>query len=170
METIDDIVREMRKDITDGSVGTWADFGGEIARAYADRIEKAHKREQEDAIAATVVAAAKSASEVYEPHIQSARVGNAARMREALKEILEIASPISTGDDDDPVERIAQIAEAALAEPVLNCEVGTPEEQMERHDKFCEEAIVKCGNVSTYGCILCFACWAQMPYKKGEEK
>jgi hypothetical protein len=52
----------------------------------ADRIEAAHKREQEDAISATVVAAAKSASEVYEPHIQSAQVGNAAKMREALSD------------------------------------------------------------------------------------
>ena len=45
-ETIADIVAEMRKDIADGTVGIWSDFGGEIARVYADRIEAAHKREK----------------------------------------------------------------------------------------------------------------------------
>ena len=44
-ETISDIVAEMRQDIADGTVGIWADFGGEIARCYADRIEAAAKRE-----------------------------------------------------------------------------------------------------------------------------
>ena len=46
-ETIADIVAEMRKDIADGTVGIWSDFGGEIARCYADRIEAAAKRERE---------------------------------------------------------------------------------------------------------------------------
>ena len=44
-ETVADIVAEMRKDIADGTVGIWSDFGGEIARSYADRIEAAEKRE-----------------------------------------------------------------------------------------------------------------------------
>ena len=44
-ETIADIVAEMRKDIAEGTVGIWSDFGGEIARRYADRIEEAHQRE-----------------------------------------------------------------------------------------------------------------------------
>lgn len=43
-ETISDIVAEMRQDIADGTVGIWADFGGEIARCYADRIDVAHRR------------------------------------------------------------------------------------------------------------------------------
>ena len=46
-ETVADIVAEMRKDIAEGTVGIWSDFGGEIARSYADRIEAAWKREQE---------------------------------------------------------------------------------------------------------------------------
>lgn len=41
-ETIADIVAEMRHDIADRTVGFWADFGGKIARCYADRIEAAH--------------------------------------------------------------------------------------------------------------------------------
>ena len=47
-ETIADIVAQMRHDIADGTVGIWSDFGGEIARLYADRIEAAEKREIAD--------------------------------------------------------------------------------------------------------------------------
>ena len=43
-ETLADIVADMRKDIAEGTVGIWSDFGGEIARSYADRIETAHRR------------------------------------------------------------------------------------------------------------------------------
>ena len=43
-ETVADIVSDMRQDIADGTVGIWADFGGEVARGYADRIEAAYKR------------------------------------------------------------------------------------------------------------------------------
>ena len=46
-ETIYDIVAEMRQDIADGTVGMWADFGGEIARGYVNRIEAAAMRERE---------------------------------------------------------------------------------------------------------------------------
>ena len=46
-ETVADIVAEMRQDIADGTVGMWADFGGEIARGYVNRIEAASARERE---------------------------------------------------------------------------------------------------------------------------
>ena len=42
-ETLAEIVADMRKDIAEGTVGIWSDFGGEIARSYADRIEVAHR-------------------------------------------------------------------------------------------------------------------------------
>ena len=44
-EMVADIVAEMRSDIANGTVGIWADFGGEVARGYADRIEAAEGRE-----------------------------------------------------------------------------------------------------------------------------
>ena len=44
-DTVADVVDEMRQDIANGTVGIWSDFGGEIARSYADRIESAHKRD-----------------------------------------------------------------------------------------------------------------------------
>lgn len=43
-ETVADVVAAMRQDIANGTVGIWSDFGGEIARSYADRIEAAHRR------------------------------------------------------------------------------------------------------------------------------
>jgi hypothetical protein len=87
------------------------------------------------------------------------------KLRESLKEILEIVSPISTGDDDDPVERVAKIAEAALAEPIRNCDIGTAEEQYKRFRDMCFntncEGLVKHNTLSEYAFK-----WAQMPYKK----
>lgn len=96
------------------------------------------------------------------------------KIREALNEILEIASPISTGDDDDPVERIAQIAEAALAEPVRNCEVGTAEEQSKRFKSYCDSKVCKRRVCHSYGYEVlfhheCFAIWSQMPYESEEK-
>jgi hypothetical protein len=117
METIDGILREMRKDmprVIDAIV---------ILRNYADRIEAAHKREQEDAIAATVVAAAKSASEVYEPHIQSEPVGNAAKMREALEKVVEIAKrEWNAFRETSAMYEMHEICTAALSAPPRNCD------------------------------------------------
>ena len=69
----------------------------------------------------------------------------------------------------------AQISEnkIALAEPLRNCDVGTAEEQMRRWWEFCKmrDSCDEC-LCHKKSCIitLCFAHWAQMPYKKGEEK
>lgn len=54
----------------------------------------------------------------------------------------------------------------ALAEPLRNCDVGTTEEQMERHYIFCSRNI-KCHPHSNK-CMMCYANWSQKPYK--EEK
>ena len=43
-EEMSDILDEMREDIADGTVCMWADFGGEIARGYVNRIEAAFNR------------------------------------------------------------------------------------------------------------------------------
>lgn len=43
-EEMSDILDEMRQDIADGTVCMWADFGGEIARGYVNRIEAAFNR------------------------------------------------------------------------------------------------------------------------------
>ena len=56
--------------------------------------------------------------------------------------------------------------EAEIDRPLRNCDVGTAEEQAERHDKFCASSIAECGGVITNDCIRCFARWAQMPYEE----
>ena len=79
-ETVADIVAEMRKDIAEGTVGIWSDFGGEIARSYADRIEAAHKRE----VNATTE--------------KSSAVGNAGTVREVAQEMLNTSIQAVTAE------------------------------------------------------------------------
>lgn len=59
----------------------------------------------------------------------------------------------------------------ALAEPVLNCEVGTAEEQRMRHYKWCRKHGLDGDNKancrhSDMSCSLCVLRWAQMPYEE----
>lgn len=68
----------------------------------------------------------------------------------------------------DTLRCILKGVKDALDEPVLNCEVGTADEQEERHDEYCVSAMPTCRGVSTRDCIRCFARWSQMPYEEGE--
>lgn len=132
METTNDILREMRdlgrldEKSTDKIPRSLQALG---LRTYADRLEAAIKREIEDAIAATVVATAKSASEVYEPHIQSEPVGNAAKMCEALKKadaaLRLIHKPAWFLDfgENIVVEEADNAIKAALSAPPRNCDL-----------------------------------------------
>ena len=64
----------------------------------------------------------------------------------------------------DEIRRcLADDIEAATRPPPRrNCDVGTPEEQIERHDEYyCCEA--RCSSI--FSCRRCFADWAQMPYE-----
>lgn len=58
------------------------------------------------------------------------------KLRDALKKILDLTNSLDENCAVDPVE-IRDIAKAALAEPVKNCEVGTAEEQAKRMDAYC---------------------------------
>ena len=99
-ETVADIVAEMRKDIAEGTVGIWSDFGGEIARSYADRIEAAHKRERE----ATTE--------------KSSAVGNADIVREVAQEMLNTSmQAVSAERINGWATRLA----AACEQTVTNC-------------------------------------------------
>lgn len=64
------------------------------------------------------------------------------------------------------VKATQDMVKSALAEPLRNCEVGTPEEQNIRHDKYCFKHSKECDGIITYDCIACFAKWAQMPYEE----
>ena len=186
-ETIADIVAEMRKDIAEGTVGIWSDFGGEIARSYADRIEAAMRhqfREVTKMIPHEEVAVSKMET-TNQTREKSSAVGNAAEMREALLETksviarcMEILNKIPGGVPydgliDDVADEICDLRESyvnpALSDPPRNCDVGTVDEQLKRFSAFCMSR--KCNECqfvsSTYG--ECGVRWSQMPYEGGVE-
>lgn len=93
------------------------------------------------------------------------------KLREALTKILNLTNSLDENCAVDPVD-ICDIARAALAEPVRNCDVETAEEQGERFLDYCK----KCDGG---GCdhrlfmedsCLCAMNWAQMPYEEGGAK
>ena len=186
-ETIADIVAEMRKDIAEGTVGIWSDFGGEIARSDADRIEAAMRhqfREVTKMIPHEEVAVSKMET-TNQTREKSSAVGNAAEMREALLETksviarcMEILNKIPGGVPydgliDDVADEICDLRESyvnpALSDPPRNCDVGTVDEQLKRFSASCMSR--KCNECpfvsSTYG--ECGVRWSQMPYEGGVE-
>ena len=101
-------------------------------------------------------------------------VGNAAAMREALENVrcylllqyMRLHRENTEGGGY--YERILDVVNSALSAPPRNCDVGTPDEQCERHNRWCyHERNKECAAIE---CVLCFAKWAQMPYEKGGAK
>lgn len=86
------------------------------------------------------------------------------KQRDALEEADIVLSALGY-DASSPIR--LQIKDA-LDETVRNCDIGSADEQLKRHDKFCASSVAECSGVSTNDCIRCFACWSQMPYEKGE--
>jgi hypothetical protein len=91
-----------------------------------------------------------------------------------LESILEAFSKGTGGVYTSDVAEAIDNARAALDEPVLNSEMGTPEEQVERWGVFCNRYDDDCtgcpcdaANAATY--TNCFAQWEQMPYVENEE-
>lgn len=70
---------------------------------------------------------------------------------------------------------IISIVQAALAEPIRNCDIGTAEEQEERFHAFCNRHTVEDAQHCN-GCPInniqteadCVFVWAQMPYDETE--
>ena len=110
------------------------------------------------------------------------------KIRAALEQAKEIARTIySTSETGSPhedlAEKIVEIANAALAEPVRNYEVGTAEEQESRWKTNCGYGIPNCKHCKVYeeaknsGLVNsrylmrcdCRFIWAQMPYS-GNDK
>ena len=98
--------------------------------------------------------------------------------RVALSKILVLAEYLQTRcgvpkSVANEISGLKQIAEAALAEPVLNCEVGTAEEQSRRFCAFCRPRTEPCD-----GCAClegsrkgrCEFVWAQLPYESETAK
>lgn len=64
---------------------------------------------------------------------------------------------------------IARRIEAALSKPPRNCDVGTPDEWYERHDKYCnsQPTCRKCLREDAASlCVLCFARFMNRPYEQ----
>ena len=96
------------------------------------------------------------------------------KLREALMQIYDRVNSLDENCGVDPVE-IRDMARAALAEPMKNCEVGTAEEQEVRFDGFCmaHKEIKEPGlKVCSDNCPFvkkgsCDLHWAQLPYEEG---
>lgn len=156
-ETVADIIAEMRArenldggdmvdnfDINIGEYGGWDALM--LIKAYADRFDAAHKREME-------------------------AVGNAAKLREALKLYDRIIQDRTLICDCDVVYGARTLARAALAAPPRNCDVGSAEEQAKRLHRFCiSQDCVTCPCNLGKADGRCEFAWMQMPYKEGGAK
>ena len=120
--------------------------------------------------------------ETVEQPVTNCNALNAAKMREALLETksviakcMEILNRIPDGCEydgliDEVADELCDLREshvnAALTAPPRNCDIGTPDEHLVTHRKWCWEHDCK----PTDSCKLCVARWAQMPYEEGGAK
>lgn len=170
-EKIADIVVQMRGRGEDGRMDK------SLWRQYADRIEAAAKRERAEAEADALAVGGIVEAERHKP-------GNAAAMREALVKIRGIAKTFMDATRMRRVTDSARIdvgdiedsANAALAALLRNCDVGTAEEQSERHKAYCRKHFTpdqlggnchKCPLKDKRG-WSCQLAWAQRPYEAQE--
>ena len=66
------------------------------------------------------------------------------------------------------MREVAAACRAALAAPLRNCDVGTPDEQSERFGRFCGHYRVRrCKDCPLLAKVPCEFEWAQMPYGVG---
>lgn len=107
METLEDILREMREFADTESQSIGRDVLRRRIQHFADRIEAARKRERE----ATCQ--------------ESLQVGNAAKMREALKAVYECAKDGVLTIRESAFEKVV----SALAEPPRNCDLYETENE-----------------------------------------
>ena len=65
-----------------------------------------------------------------------------------------------------------RVAKAALDRKPRNCDVGTPEEQVERFQWFCDTRPCDRCTLKNKGSAIhdCAIHWAQMPYEEGDEE
>lgn len=95
------------------------------------------------------------------------------KLIEALEEVESILStwidhlpPVIQGEAQEAIYK----AEAAFAEPLRNCDIGTAAEQSDRFKAFCDAYPLMCGECpfkdfrNTHN--DCAIAWAQMPYEE----
>lgn len=180
-ETLADVVAEKRARANEieGAAGRDSNqFQRELIRdlrAEADRIAAAAKRDEERAIEhatrhAEAVARDNCRDCVHNPKGKNYEGGNAAAMREALVKIHGIAKTFMdatrmrhvTDSARIDVGDIEYLANAALAAPLRNCDVGTAEEQDARFVTWRYSKPLR----TEFG--LDALAWAQMPYEAEE--
>ena len=170
METIADIVREMREAAKSTDLFNGEEVGEPLIRGtkveeWADRIETAAERERNA-----------HTNDIHNALYMATGIpGNAAAMRVALLNVRRIASiNICECEGDYSDKKAIEIVDAALSAPARNCDVGTAEEQQARHYAWCRkhgidgDNKVNCAHPDM-SCVLCALRWAQMPYE-GKEK
>lgn len=179
METINDIVREMRtlgrldEKSTDRIPRSFQALG---LRTYADRIEAAGKALEADRDNWRRQALDEDARANAATYEKSSQVGNAEKMREALEAFVQLANdgviqPRTYGEAEHHCFcALRDQVVSALAEPLRNCDVGTAEEQAKRFKTFCNAYPLMCD-----GCPFkdigsthndCAIYWSQMPYEE----
>lgn len=105
---------------------------------------------------------------------KSSAVGDAAAMREALESCRDFIMRLDRAFNpfmQKLLEDAITKADAALAEPVRNCDVGTADEQSSRYNKFCfahRSCERGCGDCPLAKDPYCEFAWSQMPYTEGE--
>lgn len=99
--------------------------------------------------------------------------GNMHNMRNALKEMVDWAKAALGHHSDvyitDALEQIEGFGEDALDTQPRNCDVGTVDEQIDRHEKYCASCLDYGNNPHSCGQLSCSECalrWAQMEYKE----
>jgi hypothetical protein len=118
---------------------------------------------------------------------ESLGVGNAAKMREAIVEIIDYLEPIRKWTMPSKenhtrltalfaaVDTVYQKAKAALAAPARNCDVGTADEQTDRFKDLCRKYRRGPGpRANCKGCPIqheslhvgCTFAWSQTPYEE----
>jgi len=96
--------------------------------------------------------------------------GDAAALRAALEDVVKYLGDII------PTHREVELvksARAALSAPPRNCDVGTPKEQRNRFEAFCESHWSAIDGMCDVNCpclrcgdkMVCLCKWAQMPYE-----
>ena len=189
METIDEIVREMRiigsveEKSTDQMLSSFQSPG---LRMFADRIEAAAKREREAGSEAAQIC-----GEIGEmvgreaachQSVTDCHGLNAAAMREALEKTksviatcMEILNKIPDGCDydglvDEVADELCDLRDshvkAALFAPPRNCDVGTSDEHEKRYLALCDRNKCSSCPVRFKGKTDCVFTWEQMPYEE----
>ena len=177
-ETFDEVLRCMQNDIVH-FVGKPVKHSRDLLQEYHDRFKAAHRREvaelkskmndvvcENEALRdACGTCGAKREREATRE--KSSRVGNAAKMREALSDacyaMFNFLKTQNGGYEE--MAKALDKAKAALAEPPRKCDIGNALEQVSRHRIWC-----KCGGACAVSCKMCFAKWSQMPYEEGNDK